>query len=319
MTLRTQRAANGGELLTALYGGSLFLLPATSASRRLVSEASARIDAELGGDMRTAQFRLSDEEFFQRVGRLRKAFYAEEAFYTHIYCLLAEQGVDVERTAFDPIRLRAVTHRGFENPRAAPVYYAHLDTWYARSQAEVTWWLPLHDVTEEETFVFYPECFNRPVPNNSELFDYDVWTQHGMALRIGWQDPSHGRTHLYPGQVGVFDPGRVLSFAASAGEILLFAGAHFHQTRPNSTGRTRFSLDFRTVDLGDHVAGRGAPNADNRSTGLALRDYVRSNAGAASNGGESIRKAAASCSPGDTLHRRRISPGPHGPRPAGGD
>jgi hypothetical protein len=275
MTLRRQRPVTGAELLTALYGGALFLLPAAPVSRRLTAEAVALVEAELGGDMRTAQFRLSDEEFFRRVGRLRKAIYSDETFRTDVRCLLAEQGIDLGRTVFDPIRLRAVPHRGFENPNAAPVYYAHRDVWYARSHAEVTWWLPLHDVTEEETFVFYPDCFDRPVPNNSELFDYAVWARHGPALRIGWQDPAHGRTHLYPGQVGPFDTGRVLPFAAAAGEILVFSGAHLHQTRRNRTGRTRFSLDFRSVELGDHAAGRGAPNADNRSVGSAVPDYVR--------------------------------------------
>jgi hypothetical protein len=276
MTLITHAPGTGAELRTALYGGSLFLLPATPVSCRLVADARTRIEAELEGDMRTAQFRLSDAEFFERVGRLRKAFYSEEAFHAHVRDLLAEQGLEVARTAFDPLRLRAVTHRGFENPAAAAVYYAHRDVWYAHAQAEITWWMPLHDVTEEETFVFYPDYFDRPVPNNSELFDYDSWTQHGSALRIGWQDPTHGRTHLYPGQVGGFDPGDVLSFAASAGQILLFAGAHFHQTRRNSTGQTRFSVDFRSVDLDDHAAGRGAPNVDNRSTGSAMRDFVGS-------------------------------------------
>ena len=40
-------------------------------------------------------------------------------------------------------------------------------------------------------------------------------------------------------------------------------------------GATRFSVDFRTVHLGDHRAGLGAPNVDNHSTGSALKDYVR--------------------------------------------
>ena len=275
MTLRTERPAGGAELREALYGGASFRLPATPGSRRLTAEAVAHIEAELGGDVRKAQFRLTGEEFFRRVGRLRKAFYSEEAFRAHVCCLLAEQGMDEGRTAFDPIRLRAVPHRGFENPAAAPVYYAHRDTWYAHPQAAINWWVPLHDDTEEETFTFYPDCFDRPVPNDSDRFDYDAWARHGLALRIGWQDPSHGRTHHYPGQAGPFDPGRALSFAASAGEILLFAGAHFHQTRHNNTGRTRFSLDFRSVDLGDAAAGRGAPNADDRSAGSALPSYVQ--------------------------------------------
>ena len=276
-TLRRDRPASAELLLGALYEGAVFRLPPTPASRRLVNDAAAHLEEELGGPggVREAQFRLSEEEFFAKVGRLRKLFYTSPPFHGHVRALLAELGLDPARTAFDPVRLRVVTHRGFENPRAAPIYYAHRDTWYAHSQAEITWWLPLHDVTEEETFVFYPDWFARPVGNNSERFDHDEWTRHGAALRIGWQDPKHGSTQLYPGHTGELDPGTVLSFAAGAAEVVLFAGAHFHQTRKNGTGRTRFSLDFRTVDLDDHEHGRGAPNVDNRSAGSAVRDYVR--------------------------------------------
>ncbi len=187
---------------------------------------------------------------------------------------MGELGFNLSRIAFDPIRLRVVMHRGHENPRAAPLYLAHRDTWYAHSQAEISWWIALHDVSEEETFVFHPDWFDRPVSNNSECFDHDAWTRHGPDLRIGWQHPEHGRQHLYPGLIGDLPPGREVGFSARAGQVLLFAGAHFHQTRKNATGRTRFSLDFRTVDLEDHQAGRGAPNVDNRSTGSALGDYV---------------------------------------------
>src|SRR5262249_37066083 len=99
--------------------------------------------------------------------------------------------------------------------------------------------------------------------------------RQGSSLRVGWQNPEHGAKHLYPGQVGALEPGRVLSFSARAGEVLLFAGAHFHQTRRNTTGLTRFSLDFRTVDLEDHAQGRGAPNVATRPTGPAVRDSAQ--------------------------------------------
>lgn len=275
MTLRTDRPASSAALRQALYDGDLFRLPATSASRRLVADAVACLKAELGDQMREAQFGFSEEEYFQRIGRLRKHLYTDANFHSHVRALLTEQGFDSTRCAFDPMRLRVVTHKGYENPRAAPIYYAHRDTWYAHSQAEITWWIPLHDVTVEETFVFYPDWFSQPVPNNSEQFDYDAWTRNGPSLRIGWQDRNHGATHLYPGLTGAFELGREVSFAASAGEIVIFAGSHFHQTRKNGTGRTRFSLDFRTVDLDDHAAEIGAPNVDNRSTGSALVDYLQ--------------------------------------------
>jgi hypothetical protein len=275
--LRHDPPARAAEFRQALYDGTIFHLPPTSTSRALAARAVELLEHELGteGPIREAQFRMRDADFFERIGRLRKKLYTEAKHHEAVREMVSECGFDAARVAFDPIRLRVVTHRGFENPLAAPIYYAHRDTWYAHSQAEITWWVPLHDVSEEETFVFYPDYFRAPVSNNSECFDYDQWTKHGSSLRIGWQNPEHGAKHLYPGQVGTLDPGRVLSFSARAGEIVLFAGAHFHQTRYNTTGRTRFSIDFRTVDEDDHARGQGAPNVDNRSTGSALRDYVR--------------------------------------------
>ena len=275
--LRHDLPATSEDCRRELYRGTIFLLEPTPASRRLVANAGAALAQELGdgGDVRLAQFHLTDEEFFTRIGRLRKRFYTTAEYHEAVGEVLRDCGWAPSRLAFDPIRLRVVTHRGHENPRAAPIYYAHRDTWYAHSQAEITWWVPLHDVTEEETFVFYPDWFDRPVSNNSECFDYEAWAREGANLRIGWQDREHGRQHLYPGHTGELHPGREIRFGARAGQVLLFAGSHFHQTHRNGTGRTRFSLDFRTVDLLDHQQGRGAPNVDNRSTGSALVDYVR--------------------------------------------
>ena len=39
-------------------------------------------------------------------------------------------------------------------------------------------------------------------------------------------------------------------------------------------GRARFSVDFRTVDVPDLLAGRGAPLADADCTGTAIRDFI---------------------------------------------
>ena len=44
---------------------------------------------------------------------------------------------------------------------------------------------------------------------------------------------------------------------------------------PNDSGRTRFSIDFRTVHYEDVVAHRGAPNVDSECTGTSMRDYLR--------------------------------------------
>jgi hypothetical protein len=57
------------------------------------------------------------------------------------------------------------------------------------------------------------------------------------------------------------------------GGVLLFSGAQLHRSIPNTSGRSRFSVDFRTVDVADLRAGRGAPLVDVYCTGTAIRDF----------------------------------------------
>ena len=56
---------------------------------------------------------------------------------------------------------------------------------------------------------------------------------------------------------------------------MIFSAAHMHSTVPNNSGRTRFSIDFRTVHIADVVERKGGPNIDSECTGTTLRDYLR--------------------------------------------
>jgi len=260
----------------ALYGGAVAHLGPTPASLEVVTDALAVLREELGFDtVRAAHDLLDGAEAFRRLGRVRKRLYLEPRFHEALARVVGAAGFDPAEIAVDPMRLRVVAHGGGDDPRAAPVYYGHRDTWYAHPQALITWWIPLFDLPEEETFVFYPDAFARAVPNDSEIFDYDAWVRDGWGLKIGWQDREAGRTARYPAVIGAADQGPAVGFSCRAGDNLLFSGAHFHRTRAHTAGRTRYSLDFRMVHLGDHAASLGAPNADNRSRGSCLGDYVR--------------------------------------------
>lgn len=263
------------QLRCALYDGAVYRLAAVPATLRLVTDVLSLVERELGqdGPIREAQFRRSSDELFQAVGKLRKVLYEERRFVSAMRDVVADFGFDPDENAFDPLRLRVMTHRGHENPRAAPIYYAHRDTWYSHPQCQISWWIPLHDLTEQQTFVFFPDHLRQAVENDSEGFNYDAWIRDRSSLRIGWQDKNAGTTALYPAFRGDLGPARRVPFSCKAAEVILFAGAQLHQTVPNESGLTRFSVDFRSVHLPDHGRGIGAPNADNRSTGSALQDY----------------------------------------------
>jgi hypothetical protein len=259
-----------------VYDGQVLLLSETAASRELVKSVLELLADELESeDVRTAPNDLSNDELFRRIGRVRKILYLEPEYHARLRDVLAAHGFDPDEIAFDPLRLRVVSHLGHENPLAAPVYYPHRDTWYGHSQALITWWIPLHDLGEDETFVFYPERFRVAVPNDSEVFDYDEWVRNGWSLKIGWQDPEASRRARYPSVTADWNGGEPLGFSCRCAENLLFSGAQFHRTLPQAFGRTRYSVDFRLVHLADHASGFGAPNVDNRSRGTALVDYVK--------------------------------------------
>jgi hypothetical protein len=59
------------------------------------------------------------------------------------------------------------------------------------------------------------------------------------------------------------------------GGVIMFAGAQLHSSVPNSSGKTRFSIDFRTVHHDDLITKNGAPNIDSECTGTSLRDFLR--------------------------------------------
>jgi hypothetical protein len=274
---RRKSPGDNDELRRALYAGDLFLLEPSRASKELVEQAQADVD-EIFADLdspRQVHAELDEVAFFERVGALRRKVFSDPVYRRLIEDLTGELGFDPAQVAFDPMKIRAIRHDGHLVEAAAPVYYAHRDTWYGHPQALITWWIPLDDLDDDETFVFYPERFDKEVPNDSEIFDYDDWVRGGQGLRIGWQDRDASKKETYPAMGGEVETGEVLEFSCRRGEQLLFSGSHLHQTREQTTGRTRFSLDFRIVHLGDVAAGRGAPNVDNRSRGSALVDYER--------------------------------------------
>lgn len=261
------------KLRQSIYDGAILRRAATPATLRLVSHVVAQLDREFGTAVphRQLQFSLPPDELYQRMGKVRRSVFASAETQGLVRAVMAEQGFVPEANALDSARLRAVTDGGHENPLAAAAYSAHRDTWYANPQAQINWWIPLYDVSEGETFAFFPAYFDKPVANDSAAFDYDKWSE-----QVGFQSTSAVSSlvpAVYPSTTEEFARQGMVPFAAKAGEIILFAASHLHQTCKNVSGATRLSVDFRTVHIGDHEAGLGAPNVDNQSTGCALVDY----------------------------------------------
>ncbi|MEZ0260862.1 MAG: phytanoyl-CoA dioxygenase family protein [Alphaproteobacteria bacterium] len=259
--------ADNAVLRQAVYAGGIFRLAASDMTRSLAAHVLALLAEKFEAEINKAHERYTFADMQPAMGEIRAQLATQPQYKEVQTQILAATGFTPAELAIDALRLRCVMNNGHLNKGADLAYAAHRDTWFGNPQAQVNFWMALHDVTPAQSFMFYPSLFNRSVPNNSQGFSYDSWMD-----KRGWQGMKSNAPAEYPAATQIEDPA-AFSFSANAGDIIIFSAAQLHQTVKNVSGITRYSLDFRAVHLGDHKAGLGAPNADNGSKPEALKDY----------------------------------------------
>lgn len=260
--------ADNATLRRAIYAGGIFRIGACAATRDLAAQVMALLTEKFGDNLHTVHERLSFNDMQPGMGDIRAQLAALPEYRAAQAEILTATGFNTAELAIDVLRLRCVMDNGHLNKGAALAYTAHRDTWFGNPQAQVNFWMALHDVTPAQSFSFYPSLFAKAVPNTSGGFSYGEW----MGKR-GWQGMKSNDAVEYPAPLGQPEDPAAFSFTAAAGDIIVFSAAQLHQTVRNASGVTRFSLDFRAVHLDDHRQGLGAPNADNGSKPEALEDY----------------------------------------------
>jgi hypothetical protein len=186
--------------------------------------------------------------------------------------ILQERVCDLEKTYFDVPRLRTATSDDYLTTGIAYAFHPHRDTWYSAPQCQLNWWMPIFEIESGRSMAIHPRYWSRAIRNSSRTYNYHEWnkTSRFNAAQYVKQD-----TRIQPRAEEPLDPEPEVRIVAPAGAQLIFSAAHMHSTVANRTGRTRFSVDFRTVHLDDVRTFRGAPNLDSACTGTTMGDYLR--------------------------------------------
>jgi hypothetical protein len=256
-----------------LYQGEVFVYSASPATTELVGFARELISEAFGGlDPETAQHEMPVEHFAKLLADLKPRFIHHPRCKELLPAVIAERGCDLGQTYFDVPRLRTSTSNDYLVSGISYAFHPHRDCWYSAPFNQVNWWIPVYAVVPENVMAFHPRYFDQPVRNGSRTYDYAEWnrtSRQNAAAHIR----SDTRVQPRPEEPIELEP--QVRVVPEAGGTLMFSGAQLHSTVPNTSGRTRFSIDFRTVHIGDVRARRGAPNVDAQCTGTTLRDFVR--------------------------------------------
>ncbi|MCV7230284.1 hypothetical protein [Mycolicibacterium komossense] len=256
-----------------LYDGRVITYAASPASLALIEHARALIAEAFGAlNPQTAQHELPVEEFAALLAELKPRFIHHPTSKACLRALLTERGCDSETTYFDVPRLRTSTSNDYLTSGISYAFHPHRDTWYSAPFSQINWWIPIYPVVADNVMAFHPQYWGVPVKNGSRRYDYYEWnrTSRQTAAKHIKTDT---RDQPKPEEPVTLDP--QVRLVPEPGGLMLFSGNQLHSTVPNTSGRTRFSIDFRTVNVDDVVARRGAPNFDSECTGTTLRDFLR--------------------------------------------
>lgn len=257
------------EIRELLFRGNIILFTGIKSAKDFADYAISFLQTELNEiNIKKLESKVSRDYFFQTTSRIKPKFSNDYRTNLHIQNLLKELNFNLNTNFFDIARLRTITSYAHTIVDARPAFAIHRDTWYANSESQINWWIPLFDVNELDTFSFYPNYFSIPIKNNSNEFNYDDWKKGGS-----FQSTGNLQKQIFPEIKEAIVSMEEIKISCNAGNLLLFSACHLHGTSPNLTDQTRFSIDFRTVDKED-LNIRYAPNVDNESTGSIIEDML---------------------------------------------
>lgn len=272
-TIYLDSAVNDQVRRQRLYKGQLFVFSPRPSSIALCNHAREMIEEAFGSlNPQEAQYTLPVEEYVAIVSPLKPKFIHHPKTKQLIQDVLEESGCDLNLTYLDVPRLRMTTSGGYLTSGVGYAFHPHRDTWYSAPMCQLNWWLSIYDFESESSMAFHPRYWSQPVHNGSSSFNYYEWNSSGRK-NAAQHIKTDTRKQPRPEERIELEP--QIRVVCKAGGIILFSAAHLHSTVPNTSGRTRYSLDFRTVHLDDVIAKGGAPNIDSAPTGTSLRDFMR--------------------------------------------
>ena len=256
-----------------LYAGDLYVYSPMKPALELVALAQELISRAFGTrDAETAQYDMPVTEYAALLAELKPRFIHHPDCKRLLPEILGTLGCEQTQTYFDVPRMRSSTSDNFLTTGIAYAFHPHHDTWYSAPMCQINWWLPIRGLTADNGMAFHPAYWSQGLRNSSYIYDYQRWNQENR-FNAAQQIKTDARPQPKALEPVPLQPD--IRLLPPAGGIIVFSGAQLHSSVPNCSGRTRFSIDFRTVHVGDALGLKGAPNIDSKCTGSTMHDYLR--------------------------------------------
>jgi hypothetical protein len=256
-----------------LFQGSIFVHSPCPSALKLCRLAQELIE-EAFDAVRPLKIQdtIGAERCAEILSALKPRFIHHPKSKEYIRGILAELNCDLEKTYFDVPRMRTAFPGDYLKSGIAYAFHPHRDTWYSAPFCQINWWIPIYPITSENCMAIHPHYWARPIRNGSSQYHYYNWNRESRQTAAK-HVKNDSRVQPWPEEPIELEP--AIRMVCDVGCIYQFSAAHLHSTVPNTSGLTRYSIDFRTVHFDDVWNRTGASNVDAACTGTTMADYLR--------------------------------------------
>jgi hypothetical protein len=270
-TVRMNPSGTNEELRQGLFSGELFVLTNLPAVAEFVEHARRELTALFAPhDPQHVHEHLDPAELAKVLADWKPKFIRHPDSIRLTKEIITQAGFDPMTAHYDLPKPRTAYPVGHLTSGIAYAFPWHRDSWYSAPTQQFNFWLPIWEPQANNAMAFDPAGFGRKVPNNSVDFNY----YRRNVERASLSDVVKSDPRAQPAATD-WNPDQQTIVLPSPGSVLIFAGDQLHRTIPNTSGLSRYSIDFRIVDITDIEAGRGAPGLDVSCTGTSVRDFKR--------------------------------------------
>jgi ectoine hydroxylase-related dioxygenase (phytanoyl-CoA dioxygenase family) len=261
-------------LENCITNGEIHIFRKNNSLDEIINYSKKIINKHFNGfqDVQKAQELINLKDYIEIIMKIKNDFTNSNETNEIITSMLKKLNLQNEDIFFDKPKIRISTYNKYLESGVGYAFKPHRDSWYAGPKSQLNFWFPIFDIDLNSTFAIYPNYWKKPILNSSKDFDYEEWKE---KFRFTAQQHIKTDSRNHPLPLEEVDKSEEFRADCASGDLVVFSGCHLHGTIPNTSSKTRFSIDFRILSKDLYKKNIGV-NIDSKSTGSTIGDFKNS-------------------------------------------
>ena len=170
--------------------------------------------------------------------------------YEKYIIFLTDLNFDINDTYCDQITIRFSPSINEQAKGLLKPVKPHRDTWASNFQHQINWWIPLHDLSKNNSIFFIPKYFTKSVRNDSKEWSFELFKKGYIKSST-------------PISLQNFSAEDYKTKIINLGEAFCFSGNHIHGS--NLGAFRRLNIETRTLCVKDLKKFHLPKNIDNKN------------------------------------------------------